>query len=1000
MFLRIPAFEEVTNEDGTKSLQKIEYNLDSLIQGEEWRATSQGSMTKKQRDNMMIDIEYAILTSVEGSEQVYKPGNFDTVKKWGKVSRIIDNANLRRQFITQYGHLIGLNTEDVEEIERNDNAATILKILHHKTNENGSERDTITLEDLQDFLDNGQQINALLPQTYNYMHTQNMVGASLVGVYANGASMHTKMQETYLSIDDEHVFDIAGYDGTFRRIQSLHEQTTEINGRILYIQESIAQLQAASVDNAKDPTLADLYQSMFTAGTALMMVRAGLDLEELSYFFGVEKSTNKAGLDVRPKNVNNLLSHVIRRFGKVNDAKHVTVEEIINTNLYIQKYPELIKAYLNTKTSEKGDGTNLDSELEEFLETYGEEHNLTRKEMDEILQTIYNTYSVLNNIKALKDKLKPVNDIMKCDSTNHALAVSIPEAVLQKFEVTRVTELVNDEYFPFKGNEDLKMSDEFIMNNVITSVQSRTEMEATLMSRRLPHIQAFYSLGIELPLGMMRDFLIQGNSELQENLISLLRDAPDSVFNRTSDGGFGGTRIVNSYFREYMQYILSTTEEFGDSDNESYDVKRMYYLEKFAKDFMKLKKKALNTSSDKLTPLQKELIYNSTLSRITITRPSGENANQVPQLILPKSGKLTPLMKASIRRDLDMLLYSKDPEVVKLGINLFKYSFYNNGFNYGPNAFGSYFDSVYWNAMPRVISLLRTFKHNNTTVAESLNNFIPMFIANHSDDVNDTILFTYNNGASWTGNPAIGEIEYNEDGTIIVDRGKKGYGTRSLISGGDRRYIRVPSMDIIGHYIPYELVRTDWENKKAIYKPIPVFDEPHPVYNANSTAKKMMKMYFNDRKAKIQAKLDAIKAEETTAGGSNLSTTDTGNTQGIDEANSQVDAAERQSASAVEAAMQISAAEAQAQDRMGSSVEAVMLKTNNEELPLIDPKTIEDAVNAEAQFMKTATKNSPKLESMIDASISNVSEEQAKKLEVIIREAKAAYDKIDKCNIK
>ena len=50
--------------------------------------------------------------------------------------------------------------------------------------------------------------------------------------------------------------------------------------------------------------------------------------------------------------------------------------------------------------------------------------------------------------------------------------------------------------------------------------------------------------------------------------------------------------------------------------------------------------------------------------------------------------------------------------------------------------------------------------------------------------------------------------------------------------------------------------------------------------------------------------------------------------------------------------------------------------------------------------METATKNSPKLESMIDASISNVSEEQAKKLEAIIREAKAAYDKIDKCNIK
>lgn len=977
MFLRIPAFEEVTNEDGTRSLQKIEYNLDNLIQGEEWRATSQGNMSKKQRDNMMIDIEYAILTSVEGSEQVYKPGNFDIVKKWGRVSRIIDNTNLRRQFITQYGHLIGLNTQDAEEVERNDNASTILRILHHKTSENGTERDTISLEDLQDFLDNGQQMNVLLPQTYNYMHTQNMVGASLVGVYANGASMHTKMQETYLSIDDEHAFNIAGFDGNFRKIQSLHDQTTEIDGRVVYIQELIAQLQAASVDNAKDPTLADLYQSMFTSGTALMMTRAGIDLEELSYFFGVEKSTNKMGLEVRQKHINNLFSHIIRRFGKVDGTKQVTVEEIINTNIYVQKYPELIEAYLNTKTSEKGDDTNLNSELEAFLSKYGEEHNLTGEEMNNILQTIYNTYSILHNIKTLKDKLKPANDIMQCDSTNHALAVSIPSAILQKFEVDRVNAIMGSRDFPFIGDEDTPVGDEFIMNKIITSIQSREEMETNLMSRRLPHIQAFYSLGIELPLGMMKDFLIQGNSELQENLISLLRDAPDSVFRRTSDGGFGGTRLVNSYFREYIQYLLSATEEFGDSDNESYDVKRMYYLEKFAKDFMKLKKKG-----------HPAIIYNSTLSRITITRPSGENANQVPQLILPKSGKLTPLMKASIRRDLDMLLYSKDPEVVKLGINLFKYSFYNNGFNYGPNAFGSYFDSVYWNAMPRVISLLRTFKHDVTSIKKSLANFTEMFIANHSDDPTDDLLLTYQRG--WP-------MDTHEDGTVTVDRSK----VYSLISKGSRKYIRIVSATNPNNFIPYVLVKDSFKEKTATYKPMPVFDEPKPVYNANKTAKEMMDLYYNDRKAKIQARLEALRTTEDNNSGSSLSTTDTGNTQGVDEAIAQSDAAERQSATISKITSQKKAKEEQAQNKMGSSVEATLAKLNNsDDVPSVSPETIEEIVNAEAQFMETTTKNAPKIESIVSAAVSNLSDEQAKKIEAIAQESKEAYDKIDKCNIK
>ena len=99
--------------------------------------------------------------------------------------------------------------------------------------------------------------------------------------------------------------------------------------------------------------------------------------------------------------------------------------------------------------------------------------------------------------------------------------------------------------------------------------------------------------------------------------------------------------------------------------------------------------------------------------------------------------------------------------------------------------------------------------------------------------------------------------------------------------------------------------------------------------------------------------------------------------------------------------MQMSAAEAQAQDRMGSSVEAMMAKINNsDDTPSVDPKTIEDIVNAEAQFMETTTKKAPRIEGMVDVYTSNLSDEQAKKAEAIAKESKEAYDKIDKCNIK
>jgi len=70
MYLRIPAIDK-SYYNRTGKVRKLEYNLDGLSglieNNETWRATSKGNMTKEQRDNMMIDIEYAILTSPFGS---------------------------------------------------------------------------------------------------------------------------------------------------------------------------------------------------------------------------------------------------------------------------------------------------------------------------------------------------------------------------------------------------------------------------------------------------------------------------------------------------------------------------------------------------------------------------------------------------------------------------------------------------------------------------------------------------------------------------------------------------------------------------------------------------------------------------------------------------------------------------------------------------------------------------------------------------------------------
>ena len=990
MFLRIPVFEKIMEGKKAVGLKKVEYDLDDdiLNSNKAWKSTSSGRMTKQQRDNMMIDIEFAILTSKEGSEQVYKPGNFELVKKWGKASRIINDTDLRQRFIKKYGDLIGINTDDEAELERADNASTIIDLLHHKSIIDDKEVDTISLEDIIKFVESNR-MNVLLPQTYIYAHTQNMVGASLVGVYANGASLHSKMQETYLSISDDLAFDIIGVDGKKRRVQSLHDQTTIIDNQVVYIQELIAQLQAASVDNGKDPTLADLYQSMYTANTALFMARAGIDIEEISYFFGVIKALKEHEIDIDPKIYVNLRSHARKLLDSEELPREIDVKDIINTNIYIQKYPDIINAITSSRSSDKEEGLN--PKLAEALNQLMDKYNLGSKEIKNIIISVCNAYSTIYNIIYLKGKLKPANDIMQCDSTNHALSVSIPSAILQNFEVERVRSLINSRYYPFVGDEDSSIEDEFIINKVITLNQPREEKEELLMSRRLPHIQAFYSLGIELPLNMMKDYFIQGNKELQENLLNLLRDAPESQFGKLSDGSYGGTRLVNAYFREYMQYILSDTEEFGDSDNGSYDVKRMYYLDSFTKKFIKLKKEN-----------HPAIIYNSTLSRITVTRPSGENANSTPQLILPRNGQLTPRMKASIRRDLDILLYSKDPEIVELGIDLFKYSYYNNGFNYGPNSFGSYFDSVYWNSVPRVLELLRTFKHNNTSIQKSLNNFTEMFIANHSDDLSDNLLYTYSE---------LNPKGVNEDGTITVPY-KYVY---SRLSGGARKYIRFAADGVDDSFIPYKILKSDKENKTVTYKRVPVFDEPKPVYNAKSTAKKMEAMYFNDRKAKISAKLKSAKETDNTdekkptnnSSTANLNTTETDNNVGIDEAAEQSDLAIQSGFNNTNSSSEESSDNKnKAKDpKVSKDMEKIIANRNNNEELSVDENSLEDMLSKrnsgiDPEFEKMVDNNGDISEKYVEAREpynSGTTNALDSRLDKIKEESNKAYDAVNKC---
>ena len=214
-------------------------------------------MTREQRDNMIIDIAYGILTNNDTSEKIHNPGNFDKAKKGARIASILSDKSMLSAWIDI--HNFG-NTEQLD-------FAKIGKSLLSSS-----------LDTLDDFVKKyKKERSPLTLDTFIYNHKQNMTGGALIGMYANNTTMQAKYQVTGLAIKEENTFFING-----RKISSLHDIMNENGERI---SKNCANFSAASVDNVKDAVVADLMQNTNTANIAGFMLRAGMSVEEISLLF-------------------------------------------------------------------------------------------------------------------------------------------------------------------------------------------------------------------------------------------------------------------------------------------------------------------------------------------------------------------------------------------------------------------------------------------------------------------------------------------------------------------------------------------------------------------------------------------------------------------------------------------------------------------------------------------------------------------------------------------
>lgn len=191
--------------------------------------------TKAQRDSMMIDLMWSVLTNSDTAGKMINPGNFDEQKRNARIVNLLDSLSL-------------------DEIDR---LGGIDKILN------------LSLKEADKMLGRyGRIVNPLTPDTWVTYQQRNMSGAGLVPMAATQNASHALTQLTKnFGLKKPYRFIFNG-----KRLGSLNS-VKSADGT--FISRNVCSYLAAFVDNAKDPVAGDLNINNNTANLAFLLLRIG-----------------------------------------------------------------------------------------------------------------------------------------------------------------------------------------------------------------------------------------------------------------------------------------------------------------------------------------------------------------------------------------------------------------------------------------------------------------------------------------------------------------------------------------------------------------------------------------------------------------------------------------------------------------------------------------------------------------------------------------------------
>lgn len=661
---------------------------------------------RKARNNMIIQMMYGILTSKEGTESVLNPQGFKDVKRAAKITRIVTDSNLRVQLqrnTSDAGPAVLPSTEGIIEEFLN----AIRQKYPYKYNDAAK-----ALRSMSD-----EQIQQMYIQTIASGGSSNAVNILL--------ESSTKDLEKFINTYSAPESPV--YPQTFTHSHAKNMAGMNQIG-IYAIQGSMAaKYQRASVRLREE--------QQFTVNgntyTDVDVSDNGKRLKNVGQMIGASadngKDPNLSDMGSTSKTAP-IIGYMLRT-----GLSHLEAALIINQpHMLMSGYSHNKKKYWEGILGKMPLATpvrNVDTAL--LIKSIMSPLELTAAEDREIAALCY-------RILMQSDAQEYLTKVSRADSPNGSMQNSYAKARIQRYKVDLLQAKMTQPDFPF-----MRIS-EALSNDAVDTSASEDTVREQLKGQPMGLLHGMYALGINSFQDLASPYFFGARKWFDDRIVKpILYNLNEKLQDSEKEA------IVNNIYKSYITYKLSGTPLFGSEEGETMKHKREAYLESFPDDYIKV--------------IQENEDIRNLIGPVLQVKNFGSRK----RIVLQDVGSLSKGQKQDVQRRFESLMYSENPEAIKLAKKLFIYSFFDNGLQFTNDSFSHLFTTNYLLGFDIYTDTLNHLGDEITQEEEE--NFISQFlltypdaaykvdgIVKEKDIVNDTIRIDLQN--TWIRKKMVNEL--------------------------------------------------------------------------------------------------------------------------------------------------------------------------------------------------------------------------------------------------